>query len=319
MGVGAEVDATRACGAAGTVRDRDASTRSSAPLELAGRRRADGAARRSFCENETNTARLFGVAAATPYPKDGINDHVVHGAATVNPAGTGTKAAFWYRARRSPPGATVELRLRLRPAGARDLGPGPTSTTVMAAREAEADEFYAELTPPRASDDEALRHAPGLRRDALEQAVLPLRRRALARRRPRPAAAARGAAARAATPSGGTFDALDVISMPDKWEYPWFAAWDLAFHCVALAHVDPAFAKDQLVLLCREWYMHPNGALAGLRVGVRRRQPAGARVGRAAGVRRSTARATVASWSASSTSCSLNFTWWVNRKDEDGD
>ena len=83
---------------------------------------------------------------------------------------------------------------------------------------------------------------------------------ALARRRPGPAAAA-------AARRGGrnarwrTFDAFDVISMPDKWEYPWFAAWDLAFHCVALAHVDPAFAKYQLLLLCREWFQHPNGAL----------------------------------------------------------
>ena len=71
----------------------------------------------------------------------------------------------------------------------------------------------------------------------------------------------------------------DVISMPDKWEYPWYAAWDLAFHCVALALVDSDFAKEQLVLMTREWYMHPNGQTAGLRMGVRRRQPAGARVG----------------------------------------
>ena len=81
------------------------------------------------------------------------------------------------------------------------------------------------------------------------------------------------------------FDAFDIMSMPDKWEYPWFAAWDLAFHCVALARVDPAFAKYQLILLCREWFQHPNGALAGLRVVVRRRQPAGAGVGGARGVR----------------------------------
>ena len=95
---------------------------------------------------------------------------------------------------------------------------------------------------------------------ALEQAVLPLRRRALARRRsgqpPPPAARTAGRNA-----GWRHLDNRDVISMPDKWEYPWFAAWDLAFHCVALAHVDPAFAKHQLLLLCREWYMHPNGQL----------------------------------------------------------
>ena len=74
----------------------------------------------------------------------------------------------------------------------------------------------------------------------------------------------------------------DVISMPDKWEYPWYASWDLAFHCVALALVDSEFAKDQLVLLLREWYMHPNGQLPGVRVGARRRESARARVGRLA-------------------------------------
>ena len=81
------------------------------------------------------------------------------------------------------------------------------------------------------------------------------------------------------------FNAFDIMSMPDKWEYPWFAAWDLAFHCVALAHVDPAFAKYQLILLCREWFQHPERGAAGLRVGLRRRQPAGPGLGRAGGVR----------------------------------
>ena len=95
----------------------------------------------------------------------------------------------------------------------------------------------------------------------------------------------------------------DVISMPDKWEYPWFAAWDLAFHCVALAHVDPAFAKAQLRLITREWYMHPNGQLPGVRVGLRRRQPAGPRAGRARVFQhRRVTRRRVAR-SASSTSC----------------
>ena len=75
------------------------------------------------------------------------------------------------------------------------------------------------------------------------------------------------------------------MSMPDKWEYPWFAAWDLAFHCVALAHVDPAFAKYQLILLCREWFQHPERRAARLRVGLRRREPAGPGLGRAGGVR----------------------------------
>ena len=112
-----------------------------------------------FCENETNLARLYGATPVTPYPKDGINDHVVHGAATVNPVGDGTKCAFWYQVT-VPAGGTVELRLRLRPTpkgrhGAADPL-GAEFTQVMAERRAEADEFYAELTPASASVDEAL-------------------------------------------------------------------------------------------------------------------------------------------------------------------
>ena len=115
-----------------------------------------------FCENETNLARLYGAAPTTPYPKDGIGDHVIHAAATVNPDQQGTKCAFWYRLTVAP-GETAELRLRLRPAGtaggrqaqpaAAALGSGFDS--VVKHRQAEADEFYAELTPDAASADEA--------------------------------------------------------------------------------------------------------------------------------------------------------------------
>ena len=95
----------------------------------------------------------------------------------------------------------------------------------------------------------------------------------------------RRARAAAATRDWRHLDAYDVMSMPDPWEYPWFAAWDSAFHCVALAHVDPAFAKYQLILLCREWFQHPERRHPRLRVGLRRRQPAGAGVGGARGLR----------------------------------
>ncbi|MBV9579045.1 MAG: glucosidase, partial [Chloroflexi bacterium] len=111
-----------------------------------------------FCENETNTQRLFGVPSATPYPKDGINDHVISGSPTVNPDQSGTKCAFWYQLS-VPAGSSVELRLRLRPSAAASR---PTDLLtedfdrVVAARHAEADEFYAELTPQTASADEAL-------------------------------------------------------------------------------------------------------------------------------------------------------------------
>jgi Mannosylglycerate hydrolase MGH1-like glycoside hydrolase domain len=215
-----------------------------------------------FCENETNTERLYGAAGTTPFPKDGINDHVIHGAATVNPDQRGTKCAFWYRLT-VPPGATAEVRLRLRPGGsappaAAALGEG--FDEVVTQRRAEADEFYAELTPEGTSADEAM-----VMRQAFAGMLWSKQlyyydvSRWLEGDPTQPAPPASRRAGR--NSRWRNFDAFDIMSMPDKWEYPWFAAWDLAFHCVALAHVDPAFAKYQLILLCREWFQHPNGAL----------------------------------------------------------
>jgi hypothetical protein len=215
-----------------------------------------------FCENETNIERLFGGPPATRYPKDGINDHVVSGAPTVNPDGCGTKVAFWHRLT-VPAGATVELRLRLRPAGARGKSAtalGSSFDPVVALRRSEADKFYGELTPPTASPDEAL-----VMRQAFAGLLWSkqLYNYDVARwldgdptQPPPPDSRHDGRNAR-----WRGFEAFDIMSMPDKWEYPWFAAWDLAFHCVALAHVDPAFAKYQLLLLSREWFQHSNGAL----------------------------------------------------------
>ena len=237
------------------------------------------------------------------YPKDGINDHVVHGAADGQPG------AASARRPRCTTGSTVAGRRDRRdPAAARarrhgDLG-DDVRRDAATAREREADEFYAELTPGG-------RDAPTRRcvlRQAFagmlwEQAVLPLRRRALARRRPGRPAAARRRGAAAATRDWRHLNNRDVISMPDTWEYPWYAAWDLAFHCVALAHVDPEFAKEQLLLLLPRVVHAPQRPAARVRVGVRRRQPAGARVGGAAGLRDRRRRATSTSSSASSTSC----------------
>jgi hypothetical protein len=215
-----------------------------------------------FCENETNLSRLFGAAATTPYPKDGIGDHVIHGAATVNPDERGTKCAFWYRLTVAP-GETAELRLRLRPAGTAPGEPealGADFGRVVEQRKAEADEFYAELTPETASADEAM-----VMRQAFAGMLWSkqLYNYDVSRwldgdpAQPPPPPGRRGGR----NARWRNFDAFDIMSMPDKWEYPWFAAWDLAFHCVTLAHLDPAFAKYQLILLCREWFQHPNGAL----------------------------------------------------------
>ena len=235
-----------------------------------------------FCENETNLARVYGAEPVTPYPKDGINDHVIGGAPTVNPARTGTKCAFWYQVTVAG-GASAELRLRLRPAtsgGAAapvvgtalgSAAPGATAPVVgsalgadfdrvVARRRAEADEFYDELTPRDASADEAM-----VMRQAFAGMLWSkqLFYYDVARwldgdpgQPPPPSERLTGR-----NSHWRNFDSFDIMSMPDKWEYPWFAAWDLAFHCVALAHVDPAFAKYQLILLCREWFQHPSGTL----------------------------------------------------------
>jgi len=236
-------------------------------MELIGAVGPDGAAPQLlFCENETNLARLYGGTPITAYPKDGINDHVIDGAATVNPEQAGTKCAFWYRLT-VPPGQTAEIRLRLRLAASGSPGDtaaadalGAEFTQVMAERRGEADEFYAELTPASASADEAM---------VLRQACAgmlwskQLFYYDVARwldgdpgQPPPPPERKSGRNSK-----WRNFDGFDIISMPDKWEYPWFAAWDLAFHCVSLAHLDPAFAKYQLIMVCREWFQHPNGAL----------------------------------------------------------
>jgi hypothetical protein len=221
-----------------------------------------------FCENESNAPRLWGAPATTPYPKDGINDHVVGGQPTVNPARTGTKCAAWYTLTVEPH-ASAKIRLRLRPLASGDDGSAAGATGafgredfdgVVEQRQREADEFYAELTPRAASRDEAL-----IMRQAFAGLLWGKQfysydvARWLDGDPAQPSPPPERAQQRNAR--WRNFNAFDIMSMPDKWEYPWFAAWDLAFHTVALAHVDPGFAKYQLVLLCREWFQHPNGAL----------------------------------------------------------
>ena len=271
-----------------------------------------------FCENETNVARLYGITGGSRWPKDGINDHVVAGADTVNPQRRGTKCAAWYRLTVAP-GATAELRLRLHRAG---TGADPATALganfprVIDQRHAEADEFYAELTPAAASADEA-----SVMRQAFAGMLWSKQfyYYEVARwldgdptQPPPPAQRKSGRNAR-----WRSFEAFDVMSMPDVWEYPWFAAWDLAFHCVALVHVDPAFAKHQLLLLCREWFQHPNGALPAYEWDFFDVNPP------------------VQAWAALEVfgidggrdfdflsrifdKLLVNFTWWVNRQDANG-
>jgi hypothetical protein len=276
-----------------------------------------------FCENATNTAKLFGTQALTRFPKDGINDHVVGGAPTVNPGQVGTKAAWWYRLD-VPAGGTVELRLRLFSPTAGDETDhdwaGPRFDAVVAARRAEADSYYAGLTRPGTPPEPAavMRAAfagmvwgkqfyrydvPAWLEGDPDEPPPPPGRGAIRNGRWR------------------HLDAYDILSMPDPWEYPWFAAWDLAFHCVVLAHIDPSFAKYQLVLMCREWFMHPNGALPAYEWSFDDVNPpvhawAALKVfdldAASSGVR------DYAFLERVFQKLLLNFTWWVNREDPDG-
>jgi hypothetical protein len=271
-----------------------------------------------FCENETNTAKLYGSEPVTPYPKDGIGDHVIHQAATVNPALTGTKCSAWYQLTVAA-GGSAELRLRLSKAPSRSASQhalGPDFDRVIAQREAEADEFYDELTPDEASTEEALvmRQAFGGLLWSKQLFYYDVERwlDGDPAQPPPPDSRQSGRNSR-----WRSFDAFDIMSMPDKWEYPWFAAWDLAFHCVALAHVDPAFAKYQLILLCREWFQHPSGALPAYEWDFGDVNPP------------------VQAWAALEVfavdggtdidflsrvfdKLLLNFTWWINREDAEG-
>ena len=256
---------------------------------------------------------------------------MIHGATTVNPVGTGTKCAFWYRVS-VPAGQTAELRLRLRPAAGGRGGSaaaggkqrakaqadplGTDFDQVMTQRKAEADEFYAELTPAGASADEAL-----VLREASAGMLWSkqLFYYDVARwldgdpTQPEPPAVRKGGR----NSKWRSFDGFDILSMPDKWEYPWFAAWDLAFHTVPLAHLDPAFAKYQLILICREWFQHPQGALPAYEWDFGDVNPpvhawAALQVWAIDGGRDLGFLARVFA------KLLVNFTWWVNREDANG-
>ena len=264
-----------------------------------------------FCDNETNAQRLWGVDGPR-YPKDGINDHVVHGAASVNPNLIGTKAALHYQLEVAP-GETAELRLRLAP-GPGDLGDAYDETR--RTRLAEADAFYDDLAPKGATADQRM---------VMRQAFAGM----LWSKQfyhydveqwldgdptqiPPPEARKQGR-----NHDWRHLNNFDVLSMPDTWEYPWYAAWDLGFHCVALAHVDPTFAKEQLILLCREWYMHPNGQMPAYEWAFGDVNPpvhalAALRVFEIDGKR------DFAFLERILHKLMLNFTWWVNRKDAEG-
>ncbi len=270
-----------------------------------------------FCENETNMERIFNAPCATPYPKDGIHDHVVHGAATVNPAHTGTKVAAWYRVTVAP-GESAEIRIRLAPAdtdAVLDLGADFERT--LATREREADAYYATLRPVGASDDEfrVLRQSFAGMVWSQQFFHYDVERWLEGDPAQPPPPPGRNSGRNA---EWRHLDNRDVLSMPDKWEYPWYASWDLAFHSVVLAHIDPAAAKHQLLLLCREWYMHPNGQIPAYEWAFGDVNPP-VHAWAVLAVFRIDGGSDFGFLAAAFHKLLINFTWWVNRKDHLGD
>jgi len=275
-----------------------------------------------FTENETNTQRIFGTPNRSPYVKDGINDYLVHGQRNaVNPAKVGTKASPHYQLSVGPQ-ATQAVRVRLtrtEPSKLRD--PFAKFDAVMNERLKEADEFYETITPPTVKKD---RDRANVMRQAFagmlwtkqyyyfdadqwldEHHAHPLHKGPKQVR------------------NREWFHMIndDIISMPDKWEYPWYAAWDLAFHSLALAGVDPDFAKQQLELMLSQTYLHPNGQIPAYEWNFSDVNPpvhalATLFLTRVLVAHRGEAEIDFVK--STFARLLLNFTWWVNRKDRFG-
>jgi hypothetical protein len=273
-----------------------------------------------FTENETNTRRLYGDQDGARYVKDSFHDYVVQGEkAAVNPGHLGTKAAAQYVLTLAP-GATKTIRLRFTNDVRTPEFTKEDFETVFTERLQEANEFYDRLAPATLSED-----ARRVQRQAFAGLLWNkqfyhfevnrwLKGDPIMPDPPRERLGGRNA-------DWTHLYNADVISMPDKWEYPWYAAWDLAFHCIPLAVVDATFAKEQLVLMLREWYMHPNGQIPAYEWAFSDVNPpvhawAAWRIYKidkkrtGVGDRRFLERVFH--------KLLLNFTWWVNRKDAEG-
>jgi hypothetical protein len=267
-----------------------------------------------FTNNETNTERLFGVRNRASYVKDGINDYIVNGDhSAVSPDRMGTKAAAHYEMTLGP-AETKMIRLRLTGATPAVDTPlfGNAFEHIMAQRRQEADEFYRVLAPKSASPDSAL---------VMRQAIAGM----LWSKQTYIYEASRWLQEHGALSiRNGHWSHLytrDVISMPDKWEYPWFAAWDLAFHAVGLAPVDPDFALQQLELMLRERYLHPNGQIPASEWNFGDVNPpvhAWATLFVYRLTKDELGERGLEILKSAFHKLLLNFTWWVNRKDRSG-
>src|SRR5919199_25880 len=286
----------------------------------------DGLPELLFTENDTNLARLYGAPNPSPYVKDGINDAVVYGRAdAVNPQGFGTKVAARYHLTVGV-GETATVRLRLSAMAERDETPpalaNPWSDfdAIFVRRQVEADAFYAALQPATLTHDERM-----VQRQAFAGMLWTKQfyyydvdqwLTGDPGQPPPPPERLHGR-----NSEWRHLNNADIISVCDTWEYPWFAAWDLAFHCIPLALIDPDFAKEQLILMHREWYQHPNGQVPAYEWAFGDVNPPvlawatwrGYKIEqkqRGKGDREFLERAFH--------KLMLNFTWWVNRKDAEG-
>ena len=279
----------------------------------------EGDAQPLFTENETNAQRLYGYVNGSAVAKDGFHEFVIHNRGeAVSPVNAGTKFAAYYKIAIQP-GESKVIRLRL---SARDEVPVEAFTDfdeIFGRRIAEADEFY-EAIAPKGCNTEAKKVARQGYAGLLwsKQFYNYVIREWL-----------NGDPAQPAPPSERHFGRnaewkhlfnRDIISMPDKWEYPWFAAWDLAFHMIPFSKIDPHFAKKQLQLFLREWYMHPNGQIPAYEFAFGDVNPpvhawAVWRVYKMTGPR---GERDLAFLESAFQKLMLNFTWWVNRKDAEG-
>ena len=277
-----------------------------------------------FTENETNNQRLFNAANASPFVKDAFHRYLINGEkGAVNPEHHGTKAAIHYKLTVPAGGErTVNLRLQMKKTTTQfQLALGPEFTETLARRKQEADDFYATVIPSCADPD-----TRNIMRQAFAGMLWTKQYYHYVVRdwlngdpaMPRPPESRKSGR----NQGWGHIYNADIISMPDKWEYPWYAAWDLGFHCVTLALVDCEYAKDQLVLMLREWYMHPNGQIPAYEWAFGDVNPP---VHAWAAYQvflidkaRNGGKGDLQFLSRVFLKLLLNFTWWVNRKDVDG-
>ena len=275
-----------------------------------------------FTENESNAQRLWNLPNRSPFVKDSINDFVVDDKIdSINRQRAGTKASAHYKFH-LPAGESVSVRLRLTRVGEKKSNDNPFALfdSIFATRRKEADEFYAELAPPTLDDEHR-----AIQRQALagmlwsKQFYHYIIEQWLDGDPGQPAPASERRDGR--NHEWRHLYNERVMSMPDKWEYPWYASWDLAFHCIPLALVDPHFAKTQLDIIVREWYQHPNGQIPAYEWNFSDVNPpvlawAAWRIYQIE--RKQTGKGDRAFLETIFHKMLIAFTWWVNRKDSEG-